>query len=63
MHLTVPAKAARLLGLVMCLVFLPILTSQAAGQAPAAPDNLAGSIASGVASLTWDVPADDGYNI
>ena len=67
MHSTVPARAACLLIVAICLAFLPFISLQAAGLAPAAPDNLTGSIDNGVASLSWTVPADDdtveGYNI
>ena len=67
MHSTVPARTARLLVVAACLAFLPFLPLQAAGLAPAAPGNLTGAIDNGVASLSWDIPADDdtveGYNI
>ncbi len=55
------------LALAIALIFAPLMTVQAAGTTPDAPDNLQGSISDGTASLTWDVPDDDdgveGYNI
>lgn len=54
-------------GIALLLSLIPMLAAHAAGEAPAAPANLQGSISDGTASLSWDVPADDdgveGYNI
>lgn len=55
------------IGMALALLLSSALTAHAAGNAPAAPTNLEGSISDGTASLTWDVPDDDdgveGYNI
>lgn len=49
------------------LLILPFSALQAAGSIPSAPENLTGAISDGVASLAWDIPADDdsieGYNV
>ena len=53
--------------LMLAMAFCTISTINAAGLTPAAPVNLEGSIEDGVASISWDIPADDdtvvGYNI
>ncbi len=67
MRSAVLARVARFLGVAICFALFPFLSLHAAGLTPAAPDNLTGSIDNGVATLSWDVPADDdtveGYNI
>ncbi|MGQ7843063.1 sialate O-acetylesterase [Granulosicoccus sp. 3-233] len=54
-------------GVALALLFSAVAVVQAAGNTPAAPANLQGSITDGTASLSWDVPDDDdgveGYNI
>ena len=62
-----PYIARSLTGFI-CAVLLTFASAlQAAGNAPAAPDNLTGSIDGTALSLRWDVPADDdtvqGYNV
>jgi hypothetical protein len=67
MPLTLLDRIIFILAASLAMLAFPVATLQAAGQPPAAPANLTGSIDNGVATLTWDIPSDDdtveGFNI